>query len=194
MSLESLYDQFNIGSEHLESHGESRVNPLPPVETWKPKYCGEIDIQIKANGDWYHEGSVIKRLALTRLFSTVLWREVTDKSDDYFLVTPVEKVKISVEDTPFILTQWHWQDETQQAMVVSTSLGDEFLLDQNHPMELNAEGHLYVTVRKNLLAKVHRNVYYQWIELAEETQVGEYIQLTFTSALQYFVLGDVHQA
>ena len=107
MSLEGLYQQLNINNESLKSNGK----PLPPIETWQPDYCGEIDIQIKTNGDWYHQGSLIKRLSLAQLFSTVLWREVTAISDDYFLVTPVEKVKITVEDAPFMLTQWHWQDQ-----------------------------------------------------------------------------------
>ena len=199
MSLEGLYQQLNINNESLKSNGK----PLPPIETWQPDYCGEIDIQIKTNGDWYHQGSLIKRLSLAQLFSTVLWREVTAISDDYFLVTPVEKVKITVEDAPFMLTQWHWQDQTQQTMVVSTSLGDEFVLDKGHPIELDGQGHLYVTVRRNLLAKVHRNVYYQWAELAEEvsgenrnsnegdSESENKAQLAFYSAGQCISLGNI---
>ena len=118
---------------------------LPPVESWNPPYCGEIDIQIKANGDWYYNGTIFKRLALVKMFASVLIKDVSkDVSDDlsknmaeYFLVTPVEKVKIQVDDAPFVLTQWRWLDEKETVMQVTTNLGDEFTLDKQHPLIVN---------------------------------------------------------
>lgn len=73
-----------------------------PTELWDPPYCGEIPIHIAANGDWFYQGSQIKRQALVKLFASVLVVE----DDDYFLVTPAEKVKITVEDTPFVIVDW----------------------------------------------------------------------------------------
>jgi hypothetical protein len=162
---------------------------LPPVESWNPPYCGEIDIHIKMNGDWFHEGSVFKRLPLVKMFASVLIKEVNKEVDEYFLVTPVEKVKIQVDDAPFVLTQWHWTDEKETVMRVRTNLEDEFILDELHPLIVNEKGDLYVTVRRNLLAKVHRNVYYQWADIAQDQQTKNGTELVFSSAGCQFVLG-----
>ena len=170
-------------SAQIKAHGKK----IPPVELWDPEYCGEMDLQIKANGDWYYTGSIFKRPALVKLLSSVLKKE----ANDYFLVTPVEKIKISVEDAPFVLTQWLWQDETKTIMRVSNNVGDEFSLDETHPITLNAKGELYVTVRRNLLAKVHRNVYYQWIDLATEVKTENGTELMFVSANCQFSLGVI---
>lgn len=187
--------------EKISSHLKKYPKSLPPVESWNPPYCGEIDIHIKANGDWFHEGGEIKRLGLVKMFAAVLIKEVsTEVSEDvtnetnkeieeYFLVTPVEKVKIKVDDAPFILTQWCWLDEEESIMKVSTNLGDEFLLDVEHPLIINAKGDLYVTVRRNLTARVHRNVYYQWVDMAQEQQTENGTELVLTSAECQFVLG-----
>ena len=176
MSLESLTAQ-------IKAQGEK----LPPVELWNPDYCGEMDLSIKANGDWFYAGTIFKRLALVKLLSSVLKKE----GDEFFLVTPVEKIKITVDDAPFVLTQWHWQDDSQTIMVVSNNVGDEFILDANHPMIINENGELYVNVRRNLLAKVHRNIYYQWIDLAREIKSDKGTELVFTSADYDFILGVI---
>ena len=166
---------------------------LPPVELWNPPYCGEIDIHIKANGDWYHEGSIFKRLALVKMFASVLIKEpavdASNRDSDYFLVTPAEKVKIRVDDAPFVLTNWCWLDQQKNIMQVSTNLGDEFILDKNHPLIVSGEGNLYVTVRRNLVAKVHRNVYYQWADIAQEKKTQHGTELSFFSAGNQFILG-----
>jgi len=186
MSLESLSAQLSC------SNTSTKKKALPPVELWDPPYCGEIDLQIKADGNWFYNGSIFKRLSLVQLFASVLKREVNENMDDYFLVTPVEKVKISVDDVPFVLTQWHWLDDvnpTTRVMQVSTSLGDEFILDAEHPLTICENGNLYITVRRNLLARVHRNVYYQWIDLANEVKTQQGTELVFFSSEQAFSLG-----
>jgi len=167
MSLEKISEQLKLSGAKI-----------PPVEQWDPDYCGEIDLHIKANGDWFYAGTIFKRPALVKLLASVIKKE----ADDYFLVTPVEKIKISVEDAPFVLTQWHWQDEQQTTMVVSNNVGDEFILDAEHPVSQNSAGELYVTVRRNLCAKVHRNVYYQWVDLASTKQTSLGTEVMFTSA------------
>ncbi|MFT5759197.1 MAG: hypothetical protein ACI9LM_003954 [Alteromonadaceae bacterium] len=184
MSLAQLSTQI---SQLKKGGGKS----LPPIETWHPPYCGEIDLQIKANGDWFYGGTIFKRLSLVKLFASVLLREVDETRDEYFLVTPVEKVKITVEDAPFLLIQWSWQESSQSTMKVSTNLEDEFILDENHPLTINEKGELYVLVRRNLLAKVHRNVYYQWVELAQEVVTEKGTELVFSSAGCQFSLGII---
>lgn len=178
MSLEQLSAQLN---QQLGSSSGSKK--LPPVELWNPDFCGDIDLQIKNDGTWFYNGTPFKRLSLVQLFASVLKKE----EDKYYLVTPVEKVGIEVEDVPFVLTQWQQQDD--KSILVSTNLGDEFLLDQEHPITLSEQGHLYVTVRRNLLAKVHRNVYYQWLDIAQEEPTDKGSELVLYSAEHRFFLG-----
>ncbi|OUR60888.1 hypothetical protein A9Q74_11605 [Colwellia sp. 39_35_sub15_T18] len=173
--------------EKITAQIKAQGNKIPPVELWDPDYCGEMDLQIKSNGDWYYAGTIFKRATLVKLLASVLKKE----ADDYFLVTPVEKIKISVEDAPFVLTEWHWQDEHKTTMVVSNNIGDTFMLDDQHPLLITKAGGLYVTVRRNLLAKVHRNVYYQWADLAKEVSTTKGTELIFTSAHCDFSLGVI---
>lgn len=165
------------------------MQQLPPVEQWDPPYCGDIDIQIKNNGDWFHNGSVFKRLALVKLFASVLIKEEKNNVCDYFLITPAEKVKITVDDVPFVITQWQWQDEQQSLLQVTTNLDDVFTLGKENPVTINAEGELYVLVRRNLQAKVHRNVYYQWIAMAHEIVTAQGTELFINSDGCQFSLG-----
>jgi hypothetical protein len=188
MSLEQLTKQLAQQSAQKSSSSSStKQSNMPPVELWDPPYCGEIDIRITRDGTWLYNGTGFKRLSLVKLFASVLKKE----GDDYFLVTPVEKVKIVVEDAPLLLTQWQWQEHSQQTMEVTTSVDDVFSLDEHHPLTVNEQGELYITVRRNLLAKVHRNIYYQWIELATEQKTKNGIELVFTSHGCQFSLGCI---
>lgn len=179
MSLEQLSTQI--------SQVQGNQKKLPPVELWDPPYCGEIDIVIKADGSWFYNGTVFKRMSLVKLFASVLKRE----DHDYYLVTPVEKVKITVEDAPFTLTQWQWLDEKNTVMKVATNLDDTFILNEHHPLNVTQDGGLYVTVRRNLTAKVHRNVYYQWADIANEAQIDGVDCLSISSAGHDFMLGKL---
>jgi len=180
MSLEKITRQ-------LSAKEMTTKNKIPPVKYWDREYCGEMDLQIKANGDWFYTGTIFKRINLVRLLASVLKME----GNDYYLVTPVEKIKITVDDAPFVLTEWHWQDDSHTTMCVKNNVGDEFMLDAEHPLSANEAGELYVIVRRNLSAKVHRNVYYQWIDLANETQTNNGTELIFTSAGCDFSLGVI---
>src|SRR3569833_2332926 len=91
---------------------------LPPVHLWNPPHCGEIDIRIRKDGVWFHEGTPIGREALVRLFSTVLRKD----DDGIYLVTPVEKMKITVEDAPFVATR---VDRVGEGLRILTTVGDE---------------------------------------------------------------------
>ena len=178
MSIDNLFSQIksDVSSE----------KKLPPVELWDPEFCGDIDLIIKADGTWFYMGTPFKRMSLVQLFASVLKKEC----DKYYLVTPVEKIGITVEDAPFVLTQWRWKDKTNNTMVVTTNVGDEFELNAQHALTVAEDGSLYVLVRRNLTAKVHRNVYYQWVDLASEIKNENGTKLVFFSAEHAFVLGE----
>jgi hypothetical protein len=178
MSLEKI-------SAQITRSDSTTKNKLPPVELWDPPFCGDIDLEIKSDGSWFYNGTIFKRLSLVKLFASVLKKE----GENYFLVTPVEKIGITVEDAPFLITQWQWLDAEQSRMQVTTNLDDEFTLDVSHPLNLDSTGNLYITVRRNLQAKVHRNVYYQWVDLAKEESNKNGTELCFYSAGERFVLG-----
>lgn len=141
---------------------------LPPVARWHPPFSGDIDIVIARNGQWFHEGDAIRRFELVKLFSSILKRE----GDDYFLVTPVEKWRIRVEDVPFSVTSLDVVErEGVQALVFTTAVGDKVMAGVEHPLRvaLNAAGEPspYVLVRDGMEGLLTRSVFYQ---LAEHIQ------------------------
>ncbi|KGJ88122.1 DUF1285 domain-containing protein [Thalassotalea sp. ND16A] len=177
MSLESICKQLS-----------AQEDAMPPVELWDPPYCGEMGLTIQADGSWLHQGSVISRERLVKLFSTVIKKE----HDDYFLVTPVEKLKINVEDKPFIITHWQYlPDLTPNTIELTTNTGDNLIINDQYPLSFDKQGNLQVRVRRNLFAAIHRNVFYQWAEIADlvETEYGQ--QLLIHSAGLAFSLGDI---
>lgn len=143
---------------------------IPPVDSWEPEFCGAIDIRIARDGTWYYRGTPIQRDALVRLFSTVLRRD----SDGYVLVTPVEKLGISVEDVPFIGVEMHSQGQGRaQVLHIRTNVGDVVEVGAQHPLRFEQEqvsdGLLpYVLVRGKLEAKLARPLLYQLADLAVE--------------------------
>ncbi|MGM0430919.1 MAG: DUF1285 domain-containing protein [Pseudomonadota bacterium] len=158
-----------------------------PTELWNPPYCGEIPIHIAANGDWFYQGSQIKRQALVKLFASVLVVE----DGDYFLVTPAEKVKITVEDTPFVVVDWEQREKDgEQLLLLTTNIGDTLVLSSEHPLTMK-EGIPYIVMQRGLTARVHRNVFYQWVSHAESRTVDGQEQWYLSSAGETFVLGNV---
>ncbi|WP_091743168.1 DUF1285 domain-containing protein [Phenylobacterium immobile] len=139
------------------------VRALPPVQDWNPSVCGDINIVIRRDGAWWHDGAPIRRDALVRLFSTILRLE----ADGYWLVTPVEKLKITVEDAPFVAVAVEASDA---GLRFTTNVGDVVTADADHPIRLRAgEAGLkpYVEVRHGLEALIARPVYYELAALAE---------------------------
>lgn len=139
---------------------------LPPVHLWNPPHCGEIDIVIKKDGLWFHEGTPIGREALVRLFSTVLRRD----DDGIYLVTPVEKLKITVEDAPFIAVR---VDREGEVLRFTTNVGDEVEAGPDNPIrvemdEETGEPRPYLHVRRGLEALIARPVFYELVEMAAE--------------------------
>jgi len=121
-SLESLANDL----EPLTASGH------PPVHLWQPKHQGEIDIVIQRDGSWLHEGGLIKRAALVKLFSSVLWYE----DGQHYLKTPAEQMKITVEATPFLMTQLTVQNagSPTQELVLTSSYGDVVVLGEKNKL------------------------------------------------------------
>lgn len=136
---------------------------LPPLEQWNPPFCGDLDMHIKRDGTWFYEGTPIGRPGLVKLFSTILWRE----GDKYFLVTPVEKVGITVEDAPFVAVDF---EQDGDALRFETNLGDYVLAGPDHPIrvvrdEATGEPAPYVLIRRNLEALIDRKSFYRLVDL-----------------------------
>jgi hypothetical protein len=113
------------------------------------------------------------------------------ENDDYFLVTPVEKVGIKVVDSPFLVTQWQQQDDN---LVFTTNLDDSFIVGPENPIKLmqdktNAELLPYALVRRNLWARLHQNVFYQLAQLGQEQLINDEVHLTISSGGNSFSLG-----
>ncbi len=164
---------------------------LPPVENWNPDYCGEMDLLIKANGDWIHQGSIIKRASLRRLFSTILKRE----DDHYYLVTPVEKVLIQVEWQPFVITQYETiEHQGHSTYLFTDNCDNQILLSKAEQMiESPYQGQSLpcIQVRRNLYAAFNRSCYYQLIEEATIIEKDQRLIPSIYSAGQSFALGEV---
>ncbi len=158
-----------------------------PTERWNPAFCGDLDIVIKANGDWYYQGSAIRRLSLVKLFASVLVYE----NNEYFLVTPAEKIRIKVEDLPFLITQWHYVDSDKGPVIqVETNIGERYLVGEQYPILIEKELPA-VKIRDHLLARVHRNVYYQWAEHLDTHSIHERPGYYMMSGQSRFFMSEV---
>lgn len=161
---------------------------LPPVERWNPDYCGALDLVIRRDGTWVHEGTPIGRARLVRLFSTVLRRD----DDAYFLVTPVEKLGIIVEDVPFLAVLYETvESPVGQMLRFTTNVGDHVLLDDAakftvRPIAGTSQMAPYVTVRAGLEARLARSVYY---DLANAASLDDDGTLFVMSGGQRFCFG-----
>jgi hypothetical protein len=147
---------------------------LPPVEKWNPPFCGDIDMEIRADGTWFYMGTPIGRAPLVRLFSTVLRRDDDEKT---YLVTPVEKVGIRVVDAPFVAVEMNASVRDGQALLTfRTNVGDVVEAGKDHPLRFvmhgdNNELKPYLHVRGRLEALVSRAVMYELVELGETVDV-----------------------
>ncbi|WP_439476179.1 DUF1285 domain-containing protein [Brevundimonas sp.] len=158
---------------------------LPPVHLWHPAHCGEIDIVIRRDGLWMHEGSPIGRAELVRLFSTVLRKD----GDGYVLVTPGEKLSIRVEDLPFRAVA---VERLGEVLVFTTDVGDETEAGPEHPISVETDPETgepspSVQVRADLWARITRAVFYELVGMAS-VEDG---RLTVRSGGVAFALGPV---
>lgn len=166
----------------------SSAKGLPPVHLWNPDFCGDIDMRIARDGTWFYMGTPIGRKPMVKLFSTIIRRD----GDDYFLITPVEKVGITVDDAPFVATLLTVEGEGEtQVLRFTNNVEDQFIADKEHPIrvtfdEQTQEPAPYVLVRSNLEALIHRNVFYQLVELAVERIIEGKAWLGVWSSGEFF--------
>lgn len=152
----------------------------PPAD-WQPPFCGDFPIRISRDGQWFYQQSPINRPELIKLFSTVLHR----RQDDYLLTTPVESVRIQVDDAPFVLIDWQWLDSEQGPQLqVRDNIDRLYLIGSEYPLQLQAEpntGQLlpYLQLARGLTAKFSRNCFYQLAAQAQliEAEQGDFFVL-----------------
>ena len=179
--LASLLAQFDITGN----------KKLPPVHLWHPERVGSIDIRIDSEGRWFHEGGIFKREALVELFASILRLE----NEQYYLVTPAEKLAVEVADVPFIIDSAQMGSEgclllvTQTQQVIPLKHGHQWQLRDYQGLQVP-----YVCVRDNLYARVNRAVYYQLVELALEQMASNSLnndELLLSSSEKLFLLGTI---
>ncbi len=184
-----MSESFNPFSFAQSLQSLNLKKDVPPVDQWNPSYCGEIELKIDKNGVWYYQNSSIRRPALVRLFASVLRKDV---DGHYYLVTPVEKLRIQVEDAPFLVIQMYKEDSKINFV---TNVGDSFELDQAHTLRVEScekgEPRPYVHVRAGLDALISRAVFYQLVELAEAVVKSDRVEYQLFSAGNMFVLGSI---
>ncbi len=144
-----------------------KAKGLPPVHKWNPPFCGDLDIRIARDGTWFYLGTPIGRIELVRLFSSILRKE----GDKYFLVTPVEKVGITVDDAPFVAVDFEASRTGEaQMLTFETQVGDLTEAGPDQPIRVvrdpeTGEPAPYVMVRAGLEALIDRKSFYRLVEL-----------------------------
>lgn len=139
----------------------------PPVHLWNPPFCGNLDMEIRADGSWFYNGTPIGRPEMVRLFASILKRE----GNDYFLVTPVEKVGIRVVDAPFVAVD----ADIGAGIDFTTNVGDRVTAGPDHPIELRGtaeEPRPYVHIRRGLWALIDRKTFYRLADAATPGESG----------------------
>jgi hypothetical protein len=145
----------------------------PPVHLWNPPFCGDIDMRIAVDGTWFYMKTPIGRPALVKLFASVLKRE----GDKYFLVTPVEKVGITVDDAPFLAVEMQAEDGAGGRLLrFRTNVDDWLECGPEHALRFDPEpgtGGLrpYLHVRRDLWARLTRPLFYDLVALGEEREI-----------------------
>lgn len=194
--IEPVQSSQNRGLEGLADSAREFARRGPaPVHLWNPPYCGELDMRIAADGTWFYLGTPIGRPALVRLFASVLKRE----GEAYFLVTPVEKVGIRVDDAPFLAVEMRAEGEAESAVLKFRTNVDEWVTcDADHGLRFlpgAADGLTpYLHVRGDLWAKVTRPLYYDLVERATERVIDGQAMLGVTSSAAFFTIAAVGAA
>ena len=168
-----------------------RAKKLPPVGQWNPPYRGEAGLRIGRDGTWYHQGSPIERAAMVKLFSTVLRRD----DDRFYLVTPAERLAITVDDAPFVAVEMFVSGTGEgQEIIFRTQVDDYVTADGDHPIRVDLdpatdEPSPYVLVRDRLEALIARAVFYDLVDLAVERPAAGGVERGVWSAGAFFPIG-----
>lgn len=161
---------------------------LPPVHLWNPPFCGDIDMRIATDGTWFYMGTPIGRPALVRLFASVLKRE----GEHYFLVTPVEKVGIKVDDAPFLAVELRAEPGV---LHFRTNVDEWIAAGPGHTLRFEPEqgtGGLkpYLHVRRDLWAKLTRALFYELVERGEERIVDGRAMFGVASGGEFYAMAE----
>ena len=154
--------------QHIEtSINKIKVRSEAPVDSWNPNFCGDLDIRIAKDGSWFYEGSKINRINLVKLFSSILKKE----GEKYFLVTPMEKIGITVDAAPFVANSLDFLGKARaQKLSFTTNVGETFSLNYDHPIRIEYKPQTnepipFVVVKRNLEALIDRKSFYRLINL-----------------------------
>ncbi|VXA84611.1 conserved hypothetical protein [Acinetobacter sp. 8I-beige] len=160
-------------AQYIKGGQSGHKRSIPPLDQWHLKHCGTMDLKVLANGEWWHEGQLIKRQAMIELFATVLWKE----EDKFYLKTPVEQIEIEVEDEPLFVNQ---VDQVEIAgkiyLQLTTTTQDVVIVDEDHPIFMRAfQGELrpYVHVRFGINALIQRAAFFHLVEMGELSEDAE---------------------
>lgn len=192
------------GLEALIARAQHSEKGLPPVEKWNPPFCGDLDMRIARNGLWYYMGTPIGRESLVRLFSTVLRKDEDGKT---YLVTPVEKIGITVEDAPFVAVELNASGTgSNQVITLRTNVGEVITVGPDNPLRFEDEDETegvkpYVHVRGRLDALLARPLLYQLVDIGEVQDVegvamfgvssqGEFYPIMEEAALERAIASD----
>ncbi len=162
-----------------------------PVHLWDPPFCGDMDLRIARDGTWFHEGTPIRRPAMVRLFASILR---LDSDRCYYLVTPVERVRIQVEDCPFVIIAMEVEGSgPTQELQFETNTGETIIAGEDHRIvfeadAVTAEPHPIVHVRSGLNALLNRAVFYRLVDLAQTRDGKPGDSLGVWSAGEFFEL------
>ncbi|WP_169567919.1 DUF1285 domain-containing protein [Sneathiella limimaris] len=168
----------------------------PPVHLWNPDYCGDLDIRIARDGTWYYMNSPIGRKPLVKLFSSVLRY---DEDGRYYLVTPVEKIGITVDDAPFVAVEmFHEGEGRDQVLSFRTHVDEYVIVDEDYPIRMafekeTGEPSPYVLVRSNLEALIVRSVFYDLVELSTEEEINGVKRFGVWSSGKFYEFGTVDE-
>jgi uncharacterized protein len=160
----------------------------PPVHLWNPPFCGDIDMRIARDGTWFYLGTPIGRAPLVKLFSSILKRE----GDDYFLVTPAEKVGITVDDAPLLAIDFEATGEGKaQDLTFVTKTEDTATLGPDHPLRVerdpqSGEPSPYILIRANLWALIDRKSFYRLVDLGSHHTLDGEASFGLWSSGQFF--------
>ena len=187
--LDGLAAALNAGED-----APIRAGALPPVDQWDPPFCGDIDIRVTRDGTWFHAGTPIGRPALVRLFASVLRRD----PDGFMLVTPVEKLRIQVEDAPFTAVELAVETLPHPVLRFRTNLDDWVTVDAQHPLRFEpgaAEGiKPYLLVRGGLEALVTRTVMLDLAAVGENRTVDGVHMFGVASGTLFFPIAPAAEA
>lgn len=156
----------------VEAKKAAKSGGLPPVHLWNPPFCGDLDIRIARDGSWFYLGTPIGRAPLVRLFSTILKRE----GEKFFLVTPAEKVGITVDDAPFVAVDVHVSGAREEQMLeFETNVGDRVMAGEGHAIRVERDAQTgepspYIHVRAGLEALIDRKTFYRLVELGTHAE------------------------